>query len=389
VIAGTRRPWRVLHVITRLERGGSSDCTLWQAMGAARRGHVVTVASGPTDSPSPLLAKARGEARLSFVTIASLGRPIRPWRDARALASIWALVRRGRFDIIHLHTSKAGALGRLAAFVAGQRRKVLHQPHGHLFYGYYGAGLSRLVVAAERALAPLARLYLTLTDAGAGQHLERGIGRPQQYRTLASGVDFRPLRDAARGRAACRRRLGFGPHDVVVGTLCRLEPVKGAGVLTTAFLEAAAARPALRLVVGGDGPLRPALLDEVGRVGAGARVRLPGGWIAPPDLLPACDIFVLASRNEGMGRALVEAMALGVPVIGSAVGGVPDLLDHGRAGLLIPPDDAAALARAIARLADDRAYGQALGRAGRARAVAYGAGRMVHRLLGLYGQVAA
>jgi len=389
VIARTRRPFRVLHVITRLERGGSSDCTLWQAIGAARRGHEVTVASGPTEAPSPLLAIARREARLAFVTLASLGRPIRPWRDARALASIWTLVRRGRFDIIHLHTSKAGALGRLAAFAAGQRRRVIHQPHGHLFYGYYGGGLSRLVVAAERALAPLARLHLTLTDAGTGQHLERGIGRLEQYRTLASGVDFRPLRAAARRRAECRSRHGFGPGEIVVGTLCRLEAVKGAGVLTAAFLEAAADRPALRLVVGGDGPLRATLLDEVERAGAGARVRLPGGWIPPADLLPACDIFVLASRNEGMGRALVEAMALGVPVIASAVGGVPDLLDHGRAGLLVPPDDAAALAGAIARLADDRPRAQALGRAGRARAVAYGAGRMVHRLLGLYDQVAA
>jgi len=384
-----QRPWRVLHVITRLERGGSSDCTLWQAIGAARHGHEVTIASGPTDAPTPLLAAARREPRLSFVTIAALGRPIRPWRDARALATILALLLRRRFDVIHLHTSKAGALGRLAALVAGGRRRVIHQPHGHLFYGYYGDAASRLLVAAERALAPLARLHITLTDAGAGEHLARGVGRPEQFRTLPSGVDFRALRAAARRRAACRRGFGFAPEDIVLGTLCRLEPVKGAAEVVEAFLAAAANRPALRLAVGGDGPLRAALEATIRAAGAAPRVRLPGAWMQPADILPACDIFVLASRNEGMGRALVEAMALGIPVVASAVGGVPDLLDHGRAGLLVPPGDAASLAQAIGRLADDRPCAAALGRAGRTRSVAYGAGRMVRGLLRLYREVAA
>jgi glycosyltransferase involved in cell wall biosynthesis len=385
----TPRHWRVLHVITRLERGGSSDCTLWQAIGAARRGHDVTIASGPTDTPTPLLAVARREPRLSFVTIAALGRPIRPLRDARALASIWRILMHRRFDVIHLHTSKAGALGRLAALLAGRRRRVIHQPHGHLFYGYYGGVLSRLVVAVERALAPLARLHVTLTDAGAGEHLARGVGRPGQFRTLPSGVDFRVLRAAARRREACRRRFGFAPDDIVVGTLCRLELIKGAGEVVDAFLAAAAARPALRLAVGGDGPLRASLEATIRAAGAAPRVHLSGAWLPPADILPACDIFVLASRNEGMGRALVEAMALGIPVVASAVGGVPDLLEQGRAGLLAPPGDPAAMARAIGRLADDRPFAAALGRAGRARSVAYGAGRMVHGLLRLYREVAA
>ena len=385
----TPRRWRVLHVITRLERGGSSDCTLWQAIGAARRGHEVTVASGPTDAPSPMLAVAQRQPGLSFVTITPLGRPIRPWRDARALASIGRLMLRGRFDIIHLHTSKAGALGRLAALLTGGRRRVIHQPHGHLFYGYYGGAASRLVVAAERALAPFARMHITLTDAGAGEHLARGVGRPGQFRTLPSGVDFRALRAAARRRAACRRRFEFTPEDRVVGTLGRLDPIKGADIVVDAFLAAAAKRPTLRLAVGGDGPLRATLEATIRAADAAARVRLPGAWLQPADILPACDIFVLASRNEGMGRALVEAMALGIPVVASAVGGVPELLDQGRAGLLVPPGDPAALAQAIGRLADDRSFAAALGRAGRARSVAYGAGRMVHRLLRLYREVAA
>jgi glycosyltransferase involved in cell wall biosynthesis len=380
---------RVLHLITRLERGGSSDCTLWQAMGAARRGHQVTLASGPTDAPTPLVERARRQAGIEMVTIPALGRSLRPQRDLRALGSIVALLRSGGYDVIHLHTSKAGALGRIAAALTGRTTRVINQPHGHLFYGYYGRAGTALVLAAERILARFARLQVTLTRHGTEEHLRRGVGRPAQYRTLCSGVDFRALRAAGRRREECRRRLGYGPDEIVIGTLCRLEPVKGAGDVVSGFLRAAATRPSLRLLVGGDGPLRGALLSAAHAAGAQTRVSVGGAWVAPEETLPALDIFVLASHNEGMGRALVEAMALGIPVIGTAVGGVPDLLLGGQAGLLVPPGDPASLGAAMGHLADDRGFAVALGRRGRARSLAYGAGRMVHSMLRLYREVAA
>jgi glycosyltransferase involved in cell wall biosynthesis len=265
----------------------------------------------------------------------------------------------------------------------------VHQPHGHLFYGYYGAAGGRLVATAERALAPLARRVVTLTDAGAREHLAHGVGRAGQYRTLPSGIDFRGLRIAARRRDRIRRSLGLEPGMTVVGTLCRLEAIKGVEELLDAFLAVAPRRPRAHLMIAGDGPLRAMLLERIAAHPAGTRAHLSRDWVAAEELLPALDLFVLASRNEGMGRALVEAMAIGVPVVATAVGGVPDLLAGGAAGLLVPPGDVPALASALASLLDDPAGRQALGRAGRARAVGYGAGRMVRRLLDIYKEVAA
>ena len=380
---------RVLHLITRLERGGSSDCTLWQAIGAARRGYSVTLASGPTDAPTPLLERAKREPHLELVGIPSLIRPLRPLADLKALWSIVRLLRSRRFDVIHLHTSKAGALGRLAALLTGRTGSVIHQPHGHLFYGYYGPLGSRLVVLAERALAPLARLQITLSRSGAEEHLARGVGRADQFRALPSGVDFRPLRRARSARSACRRRLGCAPEDLLVLSLCRLEAIKGAVDLVRGFASAARIHPRLRLVIAGEGPQKAEIEALADEAGLSDRVRLVGGWSAPSELLPAADIFVLASRNEGMGRALVEAMAFGIPVVGTSVGGVPELLQQGDAGLLVPPGDAAALGAALIRLAEDRSFAAALGGRGRSRAVAYGAGRMAHRLVSLYKEVAA
>jgi glycosyltransferase involved in cell wall biosynthesis len=347
------------------------------------------VASGPAAQPTPLLDHARRQNGLALVEIPTLGRPIVPHRDLTALLAIVRLLLRGRYDVIHLHTSKAGALGRIAALLLGQTERVIHQPHGHLFQGYYRRLGTSLVVLAERCLAPLARLHVTLSQAGTEEHLRRGVGRPGQFRTLPSGIDFRALRAARAQREACRRRLGYGASDLVVGTLCRLEPVKGTEDLLEGFAMAARSRPHLRLVIGGDGPLRESLAALARSHGLGDRVRVEGRWMPPEEVLPALDLFVLASRNEGMGRALVEAMALGVPVVGTTVGGIPEVLLQGESGLLVPPGRPRALAQAITRLADDRTLASSLGRRGKARAISYGAGRMVHSMLRLYREVAA
>ena len=379
----------ILHVITRLERGGASDCTLWQAIGAARRGHEVTLACGPSDTATPLLDRARRQERLAIVIIPTLARPLHPIQDLRALAAIHRLIRRGRFDVLHLHTSKAGALGRVAAALLGRRKRVVHQPHGHLFYGYYGRLGAAFVLLAERALAPLASRHVTLTARGAQEHLARRVGRASQFRVIPSGVEMGPLRIAARRRDEARRRLGYGAKDFVVMSLARLEPIKGAPVTLRAFARAAATRPPLRLHLAGDGPLLQALRVEARTLGVAERVRLDGVWDDPHRLLPAADLFVLASRNEGMGRAVVEALALSLPVIATTVGGLPEVLEEGRSGLLVPPDDEQALADAMGRVADDPQAARALGRRGRARSVHFGAGRMVHRVLALYRELAA
>ena len=124
-------PIRILHLITRLDRGGSADCTLLQAIGSARRGHLVTLACGPSSTPSPLLNEAQRQNGLEIVEIPRLRRDLSPLNDARAFVSLVRLFRSRRFDVVHTHTSKAGALGRIAAAIAA-RAPVVHQPHGHL-----------------------------------------------------------------------------------------------------------------------------------------------------------------------------------------------------------------------------------------------------------------
>lgn len=387
-LAPAPRRLSILHLITRLDRGGSSDCTLLQAIAAARLGHRVVIASGPSSTASPLLERAGRQAGLRFAPIATLRRAPNPLDDCKSLLGIVRLLRASRFDVIHTHTSKAGALGRIAAALAGRRAALLHQPHGHLFYGYYGRLGTAALIVVERLLAPLARIIVTLSWRGAEEHLSRGVGRQDQFRVIRSGIDLSRLRLARAVRQDCRARLGFGAGEIVVGCLARLEPIKGVEELLDGFLIAARSRPRLRLYIGGDGPLRGRLLDQAAASGLADRLTIASRWVEPEQALPAFDLFVLASRNEGMGRALVEAMAAGLPVIACAVGGVPEVLEEGRDGLLIPPGDGEAVALAIGRLADDDALRQEMGGRARRRAIAFGAGRMGRALLRLYHEVA-
>jgi len=380
------RSLTILHAITRLERGGSSDCTLLQAIGAARRGHHVVLVSGPSDAPSPLLDQARRQKRLHRIEVAALRRDLSPVHDLRALVALTRLLKTRRFDIVHTHTSKAGALGRLAAALA-LGPPVVHQPHGHLFYGYHGRFGSALVILAERLLALLSRRQIALSWRGAEEHLARRIGRPGGFSVVRSGIDLRPFRRAGRRRTEARLRLGVRPGEFAVGTLCRLEPVKGVEEMLDGFARAAKVHPRLRLLLGGDGPLRDRLLHDAREAGLSDRVVIGGSWVRAPDFLPALDLFVLTSRNEGMGRALVEAMASGLPVVATAVGGMPEVLEEGRAGLLVPPRDPQAIADAIVRLMDDPPLAADLARRARARSVIFGAGRMNHALLRLYREV--
>jgi glycosyltransferase involved in cell wall biosynthesis len=379
-------PLAILHLITRLERGGSSDCTILQAIGAARRGHRVTLAFGPSTAPSALLLEARRQRGLELIEVPSLVRAPSPVGDARALVGLVRLLRARRFDILHTHTSKAGAVGRIAAALVPPL-PVVHQPHGHLFYGYHGRLGTRLVILAERILAPLAARQIVLSWRGAEEHLARGVGRPGQFTVVRSGIDLRPFRRAHQRREASRARLGLRPEEFAVGTLCRLEPIKGVEELLEGFLLAAARRPRLRLIIGGDGPLAERLLSVARKAGGQERVIVTGSWMAAQDLLPALDLFALVSRNEGMGRALVEAMASRLPILATNVGGMPEVLQEGRAGLLVPPADAQAIAGGIARLMDDPRLALELARHARARSVVFGAGRMGHALLRVYREV--
>lgn len=366
---------RVLHLITRMDVGGSTENTLLSATRMPAGEFACRIVSGPTADPPPGLAGALAAAGVAWDQVPSLCRSVHPLRDLQALAALIRLIRRAEPDIVHTHSSKAGFLGRLAARRAGVQR-IVHTPHGHVFGGYFHPLVARAFMALERRAAAWTDRIVTLSDLEARDHLRHGIGRSEQFVTIPSGVELGPV------LAAEPRRLAVGRP--LIGTVARLVPVKGIEQLIEATPALLRAFPRAAILLVGEGESRPALEARARRLGVAEAVHFAGFRQDVPAVMAGMDLFVLPSLNEGMGRVLVMAMALGKPIVATAVGGVPELLAEGRAGLLVPPADPGALAEAIATLLRDPARARALGQAGRERAASYSAESMLAALAALY-----
>jgi glycosyltransferase involved in cell wall biosynthesis len=373
---------RVLHAITRLTLGGSSENTIASCVALDRAGFECTLAASFRESDAASLVDARRRG-CRVVDLPALGREVAPLADLTALAQILRLIRRERPAIVHTHTSKAGFIGRLAAVIA-RVPAVIHQPHGHVFYGYYSPRRTAVFTALERQAARWTDRIVTLTDRGAAEHLARGIGRAAQYVAVPSGVPTAELRAGAPTRTEARARLGLAPDTFVVVGLGRLVPIKGFDLLVRALPAVAAQIPSTRVVLVGDGAERGRLDALACALGVGARLDLAGEVFGVTTHLAAADVLAVPSRNEGMGRVMVEAMALRIPVVATAVGGIPDVVVDGECGRLVAPEDADAFSAALIELGRDEALRRKLGEAAEVRAESFSASVAREKLLAVY-----
>lgn len=388
-------PRKVVHIITRLDRGGSARNTMLTVMELDRAQFDPVVITGSAEScdaqggPAATEENLRGleKESIRYHVLPSLVRPIHPWKDLLALWRLSRLLRQERPAIVHTHTSKAGVLGRLAARAAAVPT-VVHTPHGHVFYGHFGRLWSWVFLQLERALSRVTDWLIGLTEAERRDHLERGVGSPERFAVIPSGIDLERFRRAREPRVG-PELLGCPPGSIVVGSIGWLTNVKGHRVLVDAAAAVKRACPALHVVLIGSGDQREALERQARELGISDAVHLLGHREDVERCLAGFDCFVLPSFNEGMGRALVEAMASGLPVIASRVGGIPALIDDGINGLLVPAGDSGALAHAISLVIRDPERAVQLGRRAKAGiGSTFGIQAMVHAVEAVYREAA-
>ncbi|MEZ5421057.1 MAG: glycosyltransferase [Vicinamibacterales bacterium] len=373
---------RVLRLIARLNVGGPAihATLLHERLDPAR--FESTLITGTEEAGEGNYLELHGRSA-NVEVIPDLGREIRPWRDVQTLRRLAARIRALRPHVVHTHTAKAGAVGRAAAVIAGVP-VIVHTYHGHVLRGYFSPAKTAVYRAIERGLAWRTDRLLTVTPRVRDELLALGVGRASQYATVPLGFDLAPLLAAATRRGELRAELQVGEAPLV-GIVARLVPIKAHEVFLAASVRIREARPDARFLIVGDGERRAELEALAGSLGLAGCVRFLG-WRADLDRLYAdLDAVVLTSRNEGSPVALIEAMAAGVPVVSTDVGGVADVVQHGVSGWLAPMDDADAVARHVVALLADPEGGRAMGRQGRARVAAtYDAGRLVHDIESLY-----
>ena len=281
--------------------------------------------------------------------------PMRGEIDLPAVLALRDGFRRARVDLVHLHTGRATWLGGLAAWAA-------HLP------AITTRRMDRRVKAGWRTQLVYTRLVRAVVaiSAGVAERLAEGGVPRQRTHVIFSAVDPAALRPAVDARAT-RAALGAAPETVVALTPAALIPRKGIDVLLEATARLVGRGVDLAVWIAGEGPERAALERQAQRLGLAERVRFLGERRDVADLLAAADVVVMPSRREGLGIAALEAMAAARPVIASAVGGLREAVVDGRTGILVPPDDPAALAEALARVVRDAALRARLGAAGPAR----------------------
>ena len=296
------------------------------------------------------------------VTIVPMARSISPWRDWRAYRLLKRRLREGRFGLVHTHSSKAGFLGRLAAYRLGI--PIVHTPHAFAFQSGAGRLQRWLYRTLERWAARWCEAIIAVSPGERQAALYAGICAPGKLRLIPNGVDLAWL-DAQFDRAAARRELGLADSHLAVGSIGRLTSQKGYRYLIEAARLVAREIPNVRFPIIGEGEEHRALESLIGDRGLGEFVRLLGHRDQAASLCAGFDLFVLPSLWEGAPYALLEAMAAGLPVVATRVAGNADLVVEGKTGLLVPPRDPPALARAIAELLRDPVRRAMIGRRGR------------------------
>jgi len=346
---------RIAHVITRLIVGGAQENTLVTVVGLMGRGHDVTLITGPTTGPEGSLVEQAKAAGVALVEVPSLVRNVSPLHDVAAYRHLCGLFRAGAYDIVHTHSGKAGILGRLAAARVLPGAVVVHTVHGPSFYRHQPLAAHIAYREAERFAARRTDHLVYVGEVMRQHYLAAGVGRADDSSVIYSGFDLSPYRDAVRDRVGVRQHLGFGEDHTVIGMIGRLFPLKGQEFLLDAFSRVARQFPGARLLLIGDGILRPALEARARRAGLEGRVVFAG--LVPPSRIPqyaaALDILAHTSLREGLPKAVAQGYAAGLPAVAFDVDGARELVCDGETGYLVPAGDIGTLAERIALLVRD------------------------------------
>ena len=366
---------KIIHIITRLDKGGSAETTLQTVSLLDHKKYELFLIRGLSlESNMSNMERESVERDLSLAeaksikvfALPSLVRRLSFKNDLLAFISIYRLIKRIRPHIVHTHTSKAGLLGRLAAFLA-RVPVIIHTPHGHVFHSYYGPFMTRIFIIAERILSLMTDKITALTDRERDEHLEQGVASIEKYVIIHSGVMLQQIMNTNIDVETGKKEFDIPQNSNVIGVVGRLVPIKGHKYLVSAAKRIIKEFGNTVFVFVGDGYLEARLQRQAESLGVRKNIIFAGWRNDVIKILGLFDVLVLPSLNEGMGKVLIEGMALGKPIVASSVGGIIDLVKNGDNGILVPPRDSDALAEAILKLIRNKNLTQELGKNGKSK----------------------
>lgn len=380
---------RSVLMVCRSIRGGMKQHLFHLIRGLSQNGIKVTVAGPvfavfsascpvfPSSLPPPL-----SSAPVEVIDIPIPENPL-TLRGVTSIRRLARLIKIQHYDLVHTHGYVAGIIGRAAALAAGQRLLV-HTVHNH-----FPSSFSPLILLGGKKIEAHLSRYTNRIIA-VSEYLKNelmAIGIPaDKVSTIYNGIE--PSAASFDDRNRTRKSLGLPPHSFVVGTVARLIPAKGVDLMLKAVALVKKNNPHIKGIIVGDGPENTKLQNLAADLDLTGDILFLGHRDDVPALLPACDLFVLASRQEGFGISVLEAQYSGLPVVASRAGGIGEIINHGDNGLLFPPGDHYALADLLGQLIDNSDYRRALACAGQKNAIEkYSCAKMIESTLELYAQL--
>ncbi len=361
------RPLRICHVITRMIVGGAQENTLLTIRGHREAGQECELVTGPSPGREGELLKQSVNDGLKVTVFPELVRELSVVNDLKAYFRLKRYFREHRFDVVHTHSSKAGIIGRFAARAA-RVPVVVHTVHGQAFHPHEKAYRNRLYILLERLAARRSDRIFSVAQAMIDQCVAERVAPAELYKVVYSGMDTQRFA-AARRDMELRRRLGIPDGVRTIVTVARLFPLKGYEFVLPAAERIAARYPDTHFLIVGDGPLHDELIARIRKAGLERRFHFAG--LVPPDTvadyLAQGELLWHLSLREGLPRAVVQSLACGIPAIGFALDGTPEVLENGETGFAVEPESVDAVVAATETLWDDEALRVRMGEAGRRR----------------------
>jgi glycosyltransferase involved in cell wall biosynthesis len=375
----------VLRVIARLNVGGPALHVTYLTRGLAERGYETTLVAGDVARGEESMAFVAERAGVSVLQLPGLSRELSPVRDAIAAWRLARIIRSVRPDIVHTHTAKAGAVGRAAALLAGRRPVVVHTFHGHVLRGYFGTLGTIVFRAIETALARVSDRLVAVSPEVRDELVGLGVAPESKFSVIRLGIELEPRVAFGGDPLEVRRRLGIDADRFVVGWFGRMTAVKRTDDLLGALAVLRERGVDALLLLVGDGDDRERLEQRAFDLGLARSCLFLGYQEEVAPWYAICDAVVLTSASEGTPVTIIEALAAGRPVVATAVGGVPDVVDDRETGFLVGAGATTAMAERLEELALDPALRASMGETGRGRMLRrYAVERLVGDVDALY-----
>ena len=345
--------YTICHIITKLELGGAQEVALYTVANLDRARFRPVLLTGPGGL---LTEEAKALPGVEVEIVRTLGREIRPFRDVLAFMQLVRLLRRIRPTVVHTHSSKAGVLGRWAAWLT-RVPIIVHTIHGFGITPTQPAWLHRVVIGLERLAGRITTRWIAVAQANVEEGIRWRLFDRARVAVIRPGIDPRPFQAplSPRERDRVRAELGAGPRDLLVGMVACLKPQKAPHDLKKVAARVCARVPSARFALIGDGELRAMVEARIQALNLADRVRVVGWRRDIPDVVRALDVFLLTSHWEGLARVWLEARAAGVPVVATKVGGAAEAIVEGRHGRLCDVGDVSGLADRLCEVLTDAA----------------------------------